>query len=63
MTSSAPSRRRLHLAASDVDLDRFARAGLVVAVVVSGLLIYHLTRGSSFSIDDWSWIDTRRGNS
>jgi hypothetical protein len=63
MTSSAPSRRRLEFAAADLDLDRFARPVLAVAVVASGLLIYHLTRGSSFSADDWTWIDTRRGNS
>jgi hypothetical protein len=63
MTSSAPSRRRLDLAAGDVDLERFARPALVIAVLVSGLLIYHFTRGSSFSADEWTWIDTRRGNS
>jgi hypothetical protein len=63
MTSSARSRRRLEFAAADLDLDRVARPALVVAVVASGLLIYHLTRGSSFSFDDWTWIDTRRGNS
>jgi hypothetical protein len=63
MTSSAPSRRRLAFAASDLDLDRLARPALVVAVVGSALLIYHLTRGSSFLADDWTWIETRRGNS
>jgi hypothetical protein len=63
MTSSAPSRRRLEFAASDVDLDRLVRPALLVALVASGLLIYHLSRGSSFSVDDWNWIDTRRGNS
>lgn len=63
MTSSAPSRRRIELAVSDLDLNRFARLGLVIAVVVSALLIYHLTRGSSFSTDDWIWIDTRRADS
>jgi len=63
MTSSAPSHRRLEFPASDVDLGRFARPGLVVAVVASGLLIYHLNRGSSFSADDWFWISGRRGNS
>lgn len=62
MTSSAPSRRGLELSA-DLDLDRFARPALILAVVASGLLIYHLTRGSSFSPDDWVWIDARRGNS
>ena len=63
MTSSAPSRRDLRFAASEVDLRRFARVGIVIAVVASGLLIYHLNRGSSFSPDDWIWITTRRGNS
>jgi hypothetical protein len=63
MTSSARSRRRLELAASDLDLDRLAWPGLVVAVLASGFLSYHLTRGSSFSVDDWTWIITRRGNS
>jgi hypothetical protein len=63
MTSSAPSRSRLEFAAPELRSDRFARSAFVVAVVASGLLIYHLTRGSSFSTDDWIWIDTRRGNS
>jgi hypothetical protein len=63
MTSSARSHRRLEFAASDLDLDRAARPALVAAVVASGLLIYHLNRGSSFSLDDWAWITTRRGNS
>jgi hypothetical protein len=62
MTSSAPSRRRLEFAVSDPGLDRVARPALAVAVVASALLVYHLTRGSSFSVDDWTWIDTRRGN-
>ncbi len=60
MTSSAPSPRRLELSALDLNLDRIARPLLAVAVLASGLLIYHLTRGSSFSVDDWTWIDTRR---
>jgi hypothetical protein len=30
--------------------------------VASGLLLYHLTRGSSFWGDDWAWITTRRAN-
>jgi hypothetical protein len=45
-----------------LDLDRLARPALALAVVGSALLIYRLTRGSSFSVDDWTWIDTRRGN-
>jgi hypothetical protein len=63
VTSSAPSRKRLDFAASEVDLDRLARPALVVGVVAAAVLIYHLTRGSSFSTDDWAWIDARRGNS
>ena len=63
MTSSAQPRKRLEFAAFDLDLDRLAWPGLVAVVVASGLLIYHLTRGSSFLADDWTWITTRRGNS
>lgn len=63
MTSSAPSRRRLDFAAAGFELDRIARPALALAVIASGLLIYHLNRGSSFSPDDWNWIDTRRANS
>lgn len=64
MTSSALSRRSLRrLQTAALDLDRLARPALAAAVLASGLLIYHLTRGSSFSVDDWTWVDTRRGNS
>jgi hypothetical protein len=56
-TAATRARRR-----AELDLDRLALPGLAVAVLASGLLIYHLTRGSSFSPDDWIWIDTRRGN-
>jgi hypothetical protein len=44
------------------DLDRIAPVALGLAVVASGLLLYHLTRGSSFWGDDWAWITTRRAN-
>jgi hypothetical protein len=61
-TASARARRRAQLAFADLDPDRLARPALAVAVVAAGLLIYHLTRGSSFSPDDWIWINTRRGD-
>ena len=35
---------------------------LILAVLVSGALLYHLTRGTSFWGDDWAWITTRRAN-
>jgi hypothetical protein len=63
MTSSARSRSRLGLTTGGLDLDRVAWPALAVAVLASGLLIYHLTRGSSFSVDDWTWIEYRRTNS
>jgi hypothetical protein len=44
------------------DLERIALAVLALAVVASGFLLYHLTRGSSFWGDDWVWITTRRAN-
>jgi hypothetical protein len=62
MTSSARPSRRLDLASFDLDLDRWAWPGLAVSVAISSLLIYHLTRGTSFLADDWTWIDMRRGN-
>jgi len=45
-----------------VDLDRLAAVGLALAVLASGVLLYHLTRATSFWGDDWAWITTRRGN-
>jgi hypothetical protein len=62
MTSSAPPRRTLASAAAEFDLDRLAWPGLAFAALVSALLTYHLTRGTSFLVDDWQWIDYRRGN-
>jgi hypothetical protein len=44
------------------DLDRVAPLALGLAILASGLLLYHLTRGSSFWGDDWVWITTRRAN-
>jgi hypothetical protein len=45
-----------------LDMVRLARVVLALAVIASGLLLYHLTRGTSFWGDDWAWITTRRGN-
>ncbi|MBV9916724.1 MAG: hypothetical protein JO153_09500 [Solirubrobacterales bacterium] len=45
-----------------LDLDRIAPLALGLTVLASGLLLYHLTRGSSFWGDDWAWITTRRAN-
>jgi hypothetical protein len=53
---------RLERELDRVDLDRLAAAGLALAVLASGLLLYHLTRQTSFWGDDWAWITTRRGN-
>ena len=63
MTAGISARRRAERALAKVDLDRFARPALVVAVLASGLLLLHLSRDSSFWADDWTWIATRRGNS
>ena len=62
MTSSAPSPSRLASAIGELDLDRLARPTLAAAILASGLLQLHLTRGSSFWADDWTWITTRRAN-
>jgi hypothetical protein len=61
-TAATRARRRAWLALAGLDLDRLALPALAVAALASGLLIYHLTRGSSFSPDDWIWINTRRGD-
>jgi hypothetical protein len=53
---------RLERELDQVDLDRLAAVVLALAVLASGLLLYHLTRGTSFWGDDWAWITTRRGN-
>jgi hypothetical protein len=63
VTAGISARRRAERALAKVDLDRFARPALVVAVLASGLLLLHLSRDSSFWADDWTWIATRRGNS
>jgi hypothetical protein len=54
--------RRLELGLERLDLDRIAILVLGLAVLASGALLYHLTRGSSFWGDDWVWITTRRAN-
>ena len=54
--------RELEVRVGLLDLDRVAPAVLALAVLASGLLLYHLTRGSSFWGDDWLWITTRRAN-
>jgi hypothetical protein len=51
---------RLEIGLERFDLDRIAPVALALAVLASGLLLYHLTRGSSFWGDDWLWITTRR---
>jgi hypothetical protein len=60
--TGATSYRRGWAAFARLDLDRLARPTLVAAVIVSGLLLLHLTRGTSFWADDWTWIATRRGD-
>ena len=62
MSGVAEPLRRGRATLARIDPDRLARPGLAVAVLVSGLLLYHLTRGASFWADDWIWITTRRGN-
>jgi hypothetical protein len=52
--------RRLEDALAPVDFERIAPALLALAVLASGLLLYHLTAGSSFWGDDWVWVTTRR---
>jgi hypothetical protein len=44
------------------DFGRLTWPVLAVAVVASGVLLVHLSRGSSFWADDWTWIAHRRGN-
>ena len=62
MSTGATPYRRGRLVLAQLDLDRLARPALGVAVVASGLLLFHLTRGTSFWADEWIWIATRRGN-
>jgi hypothetical protein len=56
------SHRRGRFAFEWLDFDRLARPVLAVAVIASGLLLFHLTRGTSFWADEWTWIATRRGD-
>jgi hypothetical protein len=53
---------RLEVGLERFDLDRIARVALGLAILASGFLLYHLTRGTSFWGDDWAWITTRRAN-
>ncbi len=62
MSTATGALRRSRSSLARVDIDRLARPGLAVAVLVSGLLLWHLTRGASFWADDWIWIATRRGS-
>jgi hypothetical protein len=59
---AAEAIERLERELERVDLDRLARVGLALAVLASGVLLYHLTRGTSFWGDDWAWITERRAN-
>lgn len=54
--------RTLEVGLESLELDRIAPVVLGLAVLASGFLLYHLTRGSSFWGDDWVWITTRRAN-
>ena len=62
MTSSAQPDRRPALSLAGIELDRLALPGLVASVLASGFLLYHLTRGTSFYVDDWNFITGRRGD-
>jgi hypothetical protein len=53
---------RLELGLERLDLERIAPIALGLAVIASGLLLYLLTRGSSFWGDDWVWVTGRRAN-
>jgi hypothetical protein len=44
------------------DFGRLTWPVLAAAVLASGVLLAHLSRGSSFWADDWTWIADRRGN-
>jgi hypothetical protein len=61
-TATTRARRRAELALARVDLDRLALPALAVAALASVLLLFHLTRDTSFWADDWTWITTRRGD-
>jgi hypothetical protein len=61
-TASARARRRAELTLARLDLDRLALPALAVAALASGLLLFHLTRDTSFWADDWTWIARRRGD-
>jgi hypothetical protein len=54
--------RWLDVRLEPIDLDRIAPLALGLAIVASGLLLYHLTRGTSFWADDWLWITNRRAD-
>jgi hypothetical protein len=61
-TASARARRRAELTLARLDLDRLALPAFAVAALACGLLLFHLTRDTSFWADDWTWIARRRGD-
>ena len=62
MTTGTTSYRRDRLASAWPDFEPLARPLLAIAVLASGLLLLHLSRGTSFWADEWTWIATRRGD-
>src|SRR5450755_3512345 len=54
--------RRLEEGLERLDLERAAPLILGLATIASGLLMYHLTLGSSFWGEDWASIVSRRAN-
>ncbi len=59
----AVQRARPQLGAGRWDLDRLAVPLLAVAMFASGVLLLHLTRGTTFWFDDWNFLMYRRGHS
>jgi hypothetical protein len=45
-----------------VQHSRWAWIALTTLLIATGAGLYYLTRGTTFSYDEWTWIITRRGN-
>ncbi len=62
MSAAAWTRSRAGRAVGRLDPDAVARPAFVPVLVASGLLLVVLTRGTTFWVDEWNFITSRRAH-